>query len=66
VASVDASDGRLADTGPPSLIFRAGRRGWSARALRVRTEITDCTDLEQLNTWIRRAVTVDKVQDLFD
>jgi hypothetical protein len=32
----------------------------------VRTEITDCTDLEQLNTWIRRAATAHKVQDLFD
>jgi hypothetical protein len=32
----------------------------------VREDITSCTDLDQLDTWIRRAVTADKVQDLFD
>ena len=32
----------------------------------VRDDITGCTDLDQLDTWIRRAVTADKVQDLFD
>src|SRR5262249_36233490 len=32
----------------------------------VREDITGCTDLDQLDTWIRRAVTADKVQDLFD
>jgi predicted transposase YdaD len=29
------------------------------------TRITDCTDLDQLETWIRRAITVITVQDLF-
>jgi hypothetical protein len=32
----------------------------------VREDITGCTDLDQLDTWIRRAVTANKVQDLFD
>jgi len=32
----------------------------------VREDITSCTDLDQLDTWIRRAVTANKVQDLFD
>src|SRR5215470_5613998 len=32
----------------------------------VREDITGCTDLDQLDTWIRRAATADKVQDLFD
>jgi hypothetical protein len=31
----------------------------------VRARITGCTDLEQLETWIRRAATADSVQDLF-
>jgi hypothetical protein len=32
----------------------------------VREDITSCTDLDQLDTWIRRAATAAKVQDLFD
>jgi hypothetical protein len=32
----------------------------------VREDIAGCTDLDQLDTWIRRAATADKVQDLFD
>jgi hypothetical protein len=32
----------------------------------VREDITACTDLDQLDTWIRRAATANKVQDLFD
>jgi hypothetical protein len=32
----------------------------------VRATITSCTDLDQLNTWVRRAATVDRIQDLFD
>jgi hypothetical protein len=32
----------------------------------VREDILGCTDLNQLDIWIRRAVTADKVQDLFD
>jgi hypothetical protein len=32
----------------------------------VREDITDCTDLDQLDTWIRRAATANKIQDLFD
>jgi hypothetical protein len=31
----------------------------------VQARITGCTDLEQLETWIRRAATADSVQDLF-
>lgn len=31
----------------------------------ARTRITSCTDLDQLDTWVRRAVTADSVQDLF-
>lgn len=31
----------------------------------VRAEIAECTDLEQLELWIRRAVTVEKAADLF-
>ena len=32
----------------------------------IRDRIRDCTDLRQLEIWIRRAVTVDKIQDLDD
>jgi hypothetical protein len=32
----------------------------------VREDILGCTDLDQLDTWIRRAVTANKAQDLFD
>jgi hypothetical protein len=32
----------------------------------VRKDITSCTDLDQLDTWIRRAATANKVQELFD
>jgi hypothetical protein len=31
----------------------------------IRAEITNCTDLAQLDTWIRRAATAYKIQDLF-
>lgn len=30
----------------------------------VRARIAGCTDLDQLDTWVRRAVTADKIQDL--
>lgn len=30
----------------------------------VRDNITNCTDLDQLAAWIRRAATADKIQDL--
>ena len=30
----------------------------------VRMRITGCTDLDQLRTWIRRAATAEKIQDL--
>jgi hypothetical protein len=32
----------------------------------ARARITECTDVDQLDTWIRRAVTVGSVQELFD
>ncbi|MEV8512471.1 hypothetical protein [Dactylosporangium sp. NPDC051484] len=32
----------------------------------IRANIADCTDLDQLGIWIRRAATVDKIQDLDD
>ena len=32
----------------------------------VREDITNCTDLDQLDTWIHRAATANKVQELFD
>jgi hypothetical protein len=32
----------------------------------ARAKIASCTDLVQLGTWIRRAVTADKIQDLDD
>lgn len=32
----------------------------------VRAEITTCTDTAQLETWIRRAATADKIQDVLD
>lgn len=42
----------------------------SARGLEisddVRARITGCTDLEQLSAWIRRAVTAEAVDELFD
>lgn len=41
-----------------------------ARGIRItksaRARITDCTDLGQLDAWLRRATTVDKAEDLFD
>jgi hypothetical protein len=32
----------------------------------ARARITDCTDLDQLNTWVRQAATAEKVNDLLD
>lgn len=32
----------------------------------ARARITDCTDLDQLRAWVRRAVTVSSVEELFD
>ena len=32
----------------------------------VREEIASCTDLDQLDEWIRRAATASKVHELFD
>jgi len=32
----------------------------------VREEIASCSDLDQLDTWIRRAATASKVQELFE
>lgn len=32
----------------------------------VRESITDCTDVDQLDVWVRRAATADKAHDLFD
>ena len=32
----------------------------------VQMRITDCSDLDQLRQWLRRAVTVESVADLFD
>lgn len=32
----------------------------------VRADITGCTDIDQLDTWIRRAATAQNVEDLFD
>ncbi len=32
----------------------------------IRTRIEQCTDLDQLRTWIRRAATAEKIQDLGD
>jgi hypothetical protein len=41
-----------------------------ARGLQVsedaRTRITGCTDLDQLEIWVRRAATVGSVEELFD
>ena len=33
---------------------------------KTRAEITDCTDVDQLEVWIRRAITADKIDELFD
>jgi hypothetical protein len=32
----------------------------------VRSTITSCADINQLNTWVRRAATIDRIEDLFD
>ena len=32
----------------------------------VRVRITECSDLDQLDTWVRRAATADSINDLFD
>lgn len=31
----------------------------------ARTRIAECADLDELDTWIRRAVTAESVDDLF-
>lgn len=31
----------------------------------VRERVTSCTDLDQLTTWVRRAATVTRAEDLF-
>lgn len=31
----------------------------------ARTRITECTDVDQLETWVRRAATIDSINDLF-
>jgi hypothetical protein len=42
----------------------------AARGLPVsaeaRARITSCTDLDRLESWVRRAATVESVEDLFD
>jgi hypothetical protein len=30
------------------------------------TRITSCTDLDQLDAWVRRAITAPTIQDLFN
>lgn len=32
----------------------------------ARDRITGCTDLDQLDAWIRRAATADSIEDLLD
>ena len=32
----------------------------------IRTDIATCTDVAQLEAWIRRAATADKIQDVLD
>ncbi|MDT5024739.1 MAG: hypothetical protein QOE61_1165 [Micromonosporaceae bacterium] len=32
----------------------------------ARTRITECSDLNQLDTWVRRAATAESIDDLFD
>src|SRR5262249_20962676 len=32
----------------------------------ARARITECSDLDQLDIWVRRAATVDSINDLFD
>ncbi|MFB4304227.1 hypothetical protein [Actinomadura sp. NTSP31] len=32
----------------------------------VRERVTDCTDIEQLERWVRRAVVIDHAEQLFD
>ncbi|MDT5029501.1 MAG: hypothetical protein QOE61_5927 [Micromonosporaceae bacterium] len=32
----------------------------------ARARITECSDLDQLDTWIRRAATAESIEDLFD
>ena len=31
----------------------------------ARTRIVECTDLDQLDTWVRRAATAESIEDLF-
>lgn len=42
----------------------------AARGIEVpddaRTRITECTDLDQLDGWVRRAATATSITDLFD
>lgn len=61
------------------LHFRNGKAAGEAEALftvlsargfdvsdDVRSRITECTDSAQLSSWIRRALTIGKVEELFD
>ena len=32
----------------------------------VRERITECTDVDQLRTWVRRAVTIESIEGLFE
>lgn len=48
-----------------ALLTVLGARGFDVSD-DVRARIDACTDSEQLNAWIRRAVTIDKVEELFD
>jgi hypothetical protein len=59
--------------------FRQGEATGEARAVlaildtrgvkvpdETRARIASCTDLDQLDTWVRRAATANKIQDLDD
>lgn len=39
---------------------------FARRYFNVRSTITSCADIDQLNTWVRRAATIERVEDLFD
>ncbi len=61
---IGREEGRTQEAASSLLVFLDARRLTVTDDVRAR--ITDCTDLETLHTWMRRAATVDRPEDLFD
>lgn len=49
-----------------ALVPRRGSRSLIAVPKEAKARITECTDLDQLDAWIRRAVTATRIEDVLD